>query len=121
MPFLATMVTIEAMYNSQDQAGRSTKVEGILRQSADVEEDDRRVQKYEQGKIKFEPDEDAHVLGDCVKVRKIDLEARSLQPSAKAMFLAKLRESKSDLTKLKREFKGIAAGNQAAHPKLLDS
>ncbi|CAN1830641.1 Rho GTPase-activating protein 7, partial [Linum perenne] len=44
-----------------------TKVEGILRQSADVEEVDRRVQEYEQGKIEFEPDEDAHVVGDCVK------------------------------------------------------
>ncbi|CAN1241153.1 Vesicle transport v-SNARE 12 [Linum perenne] len=78
-----------------------TKVEGILRQSADVEEDDRRVQEYE--------------------VRKMDLEAMSLQPSAKAMLLAKLREYKSDLTKLNREFKGIASGNQAAHPELLDS
>ncbi|KAJ8770901.1 hypothetical protein K2173_022073 [Erythroxylum novogranatense] len=44
-----------------------TNVEGILRQSADVEEVDRRVQEYEQGKSEFEPDEDAHVIGDCVK------------------------------------------------------
>ncbi|KAJ6964772.1 rho GTPase-activating protein 7-like isoform X1 [Populus alba x Populus x berolinensis] len=44
-----------------------TKVEGILRQSADVEEVDRRVQEYEQGKTEFESDEDAHVVGDCVK------------------------------------------------------
>ncbi|XP_062172251.1 rho GTPase-activating protein 7 isoform X2 [Alnus glutinosa] len=44
-----------------------TKVEGILRQSADVEEVDRRVQEYEQGKTEFDPDEDAHVVGDCVK------------------------------------------------------
>ncbi|KAF9675658.1 hypothetical protein SADUNF_Sadunf09G0055200 [Salix dunnii] len=44
-----------------------TKVEGILRQAADVEEVDRRVQEYEQGKNEFEPDEDAHVVGDCVK------------------------------------------------------
>ncbi|CAI9106267.1 OLC1v1005388C1 [Oldenlandia corymbosa var. corymbosa] len=44
-----------------------TKVEGILRQSADVEEVDRRVQDYEQGRTEFEPDEDAHVIGDCVK------------------------------------------------------
>ncbi|KAL2557280.1 Rho GTPase-activating protein 7 [Forsythia ovata] len=43
------------------------KVEGILRQSADVEEVDRRVQEYEQGKTEFGPDEDAHVIGDCVK------------------------------------------------------
>ncbi|KAK4275702.1 hypothetical protein QN277_018740 [Acacia crassicarpa] len=44
-----------------------TKVEGILRQSADVEEVDRRVQEYEQGKTDFGSDEDAHVVGDCVK------------------------------------------------------
>ncbi|KAK4278864.1 hypothetical protein QN277_016646 [Acacia crassicarpa] len=44
-----------------------TKAEGILRQSADVEEVDRRVQEYEQGKNEFSPDEDAHVVGDCVK------------------------------------------------------
>ncbi|KAK6138297.1 hypothetical protein DH2020_027988 [Rehmannia glutinosa] len=43
------------------------KVEGILRQSADVEEVDKRVQEYEQGKTEFDPDEDAHVIGDCVK------------------------------------------------------
>ncbi|KAF2291953.1 hypothetical protein GH714_042295 [Hevea brasiliensis] len=44
-----------------------TKTEGILRQSADVEEVERRVQEYEQGKTEFEVDEDAHVVGDCVK------------------------------------------------------
>ncbi|KAL3529945.1 hypothetical protein ACH5RR_009267 [Cinchona calisaya] len=43
------------------------KVEGILRQSADVEEVERRVHEYEQGKTEFGPDEDAHVIGDCVK------------------------------------------------------
>ncbi|KAL0459127.1 UNVERIFIED_CONTAM: Rho GTPase-activating protein 7 [Sesamum latifolium] len=43
------------------------QVEGILRQSADVEEVARRVQEYEQGKTEFGPDEDAHVIGDCVK------------------------------------------------------
>ncbi|XP_044478879.1 rho GTPase-activating protein 7-like [Mangifera indica] len=44
-----------------------TKVEGILRQAADVEEVDHRVQEYEQGKTEFGPNEDAHVVGDCVK------------------------------------------------------
>ncbi|KAL1803100.1 hypothetical protein ACET3Z_031747 [Daucus carota] len=44
-----------------------TKVEGILRQSADVEEVDHRVQEYEQGKSDFGEEEDAHVIGDCVK------------------------------------------------------
>ncbi|CAE6097538.1 unnamed protein product [Arabidopsis arenosa] len=44
-----------------------TKIEGILRQSADVEEVERRVQEYEQGKTEFSPEEDPHVVGDCVK------------------------------------------------------
>ncbi|XP_052150527.1 rho GTPase-activating protein REN1-like isoform X1 [Oryza glaberrima] len=43
------------------------KVEGILRQSADVEEVKRRVQDYEKGKNEFSPEEDAHVIGDCIK------------------------------------------------------
>ncbi|KAL8480183.1 hypothetical protein ACS0TY_026426 [Phlomoides rotata] len=43
------------------------KVEGILRQAADVEEVERRVQEYEQGKTELDPEEDAHVIGDCVK------------------------------------------------------
>ncbi|VAH27081.1 unnamed protein product [Triticum turgidum subsp. durum] len=43
------------------------KVEGILRQAADVEEVDRRMNEYEQGRTEFAPDEDAHVVGDCVK------------------------------------------------------
>ncbi|KAK6925493.1 Ternary complex factor MIP1, leucine-zipper [Dillenia turbinata] len=42
-------------------------VEGILRQSADVEEVARRVQEYEQGKTEFGSEEDAHIVGDCVK------------------------------------------------------
>ncbi|KAK8460984.1 hypothetical protein SEVIR_2G430200v4 [Setaria viridis] len=43
------------------------KVEGILRQAADVEEVDKRLQEYEQGRTEFAPEEDAHVVGDCVK------------------------------------------------------
>ncbi|XP_047982795.1 rho GTPase-activating protein 7-like isoform X2 [Salvia hispanica] len=43
------------------------KVEGILRQSASVAEVDQRVQEYEQGKTEFDPAEDAHIIGDCVK------------------------------------------------------
>ncbi|KAL6841814.1 hypothetical protein ACP4OV_028326 [Aristida adscensionis] len=42
-------------------------VEGILRQAADVEEVDKRLQEYEQGRTEFSPEEDAHVVGDCVK------------------------------------------------------
>ncbi|XP_015690860.1 rho GTPase-activating protein REN1-like isoform X1 [Oryza brachyantha] len=43
------------------------KVEGILRQSADVEEVKRRVRDYEKGKNEFSPEENAHVIGDCIK------------------------------------------------------
>ncbi|XP_042514912.1 rho GTPase-activating protein REN1-like isoform X2 [Macadamia integrifolia] len=43
------------------------KVEGILRQAADVDDVERRVREYEQGKIDFSPEEDAHVIADCVK------------------------------------------------------
>ncbi|XVE85820.1 hypothetical protein DITRI_Ditri17bG0121700 [Diplodiscus trichospermus] len=58
-----------------------------------------------------------------VLIRKMDLEARSLQPGMKATLLAKLREYKSDLNKLKREFKRISSpnANQAAHDELLES
>ncbi|KAG9143115.1 hypothetical protein Leryth_006344 [Lithospermum erythrorhizon] len=43
------------------------KVEGILRQAADVEDVERRIREYEQGKTEFSPEEDAHVIADCVK------------------------------------------------------
>ncbi|KAK6138243.1 hypothetical protein DH2020_027990 [Rehmannia glutinosa] len=57
------------------------KVEGILRQSADVEEVDKRVQEYEQGKTEFDPDEDAHVIGDCVKLPLLQHVLRELPSS----------------------------------------
>ncbi|KAJ1383913.1 Rho GTPase-activating protein domain [Sesbania bispinosa] len=44
------------------------KVEGILRQAADVDDVENRVREYEQGKIEFSKEEDAHVIADCVKV-----------------------------------------------------
>ncbi|KAM0908533.1 hypothetical protein ACQ4PT_015395 [Festuca glaucescens] len=55
--------------------------------------------------------------------RKMDLEARSLQPSTKAGLLAKLREYKSDLNNLKSELKRISAPNarQATREELLES
>ncbi|XVF43164.1 hypothetical protein PTKIN_Ptkin02bG0018700 [Pterospermum kingtungense] len=58
-----------------------------------------------------------------VLIRKMDLEARSLQPGVKATLLAKLREYKSDLNKLKREFKRISSpdANQAARDELLEA
>ncbi|KAJ6730286.1 RHO GTPASE-ACTIVATING PROTEIN 7 [Salix viminalis] len=44
-----------------------TKVEGILRQAADVDDVEHRIKEYEQGKTEFSPKEDAHVIADCVK------------------------------------------------------
>ncbi|XWS44340.1 hypothetical protein CRYUN_Cryun15aG0036900 [Craigia yunnanensis] len=56
-------------------------------------------------------------------IRKMDLEARSLQPTVKAVLLAKLREYKSDLNNLKSEIKRIASGNlnPTARDELLES
>lgn len=53
----------------------------------------------------------------------MDLEARSLQPSVKAMLLAKLREYKSDLNQLKREFKRVSSPNtnQVTREELLEA
>lgn len=53
----------------------------------------------------------------------MDLEARSLQPSVKAMLLAKLREYKTDLNNVKNEVKRITSANtnQAARDNLLES
>lgn len=56
-------------------------------------------------------------------IRKMDLEARSLQPSVKVALLAKLREYKSDLNNLKAEVKRItsANSNNATREELLES
>lgn len=43
------------------------RVEGILRQAADVDDVERRIREYEHGKCEFSPEEDAHVIADCVK------------------------------------------------------
>ncbi|GMP45763.1 hypothetical protein CsSME_00014166 [Camellia sinensis var. sinensis] len=43
------------------------KVEGILRQAAYVDDVERRIREYEQGKNDFSSEEDAHVIADCVK------------------------------------------------------
>lgn len=58
-----------------------------------------------------------------VLIRKMDLEARSLQPSAKATCLAKLREYKSDLNQLKKEFKRVSSPdvNQSSREELMES
>nr|AFK39102.1 unknown [Lotus japonicus] len=56
-------------------------------------------------------------------IRKMDLEARSLQPNVRAVLLAKLREYKSDLNNLKSEVKKIVSGNlnPSARDELLES
>ncbi|KAH9740196.1 Vesicle transport v-SNARE 13 [Citrus sinensis] len=56
-------------------------------------------------------------------IRKMDLEARSLQPNVKAVLLAKLREYKSDLNNLKSEVKRLVSGNlnAASRDELLES
>lgn len=58
-----------------------------------------------------------------ILIRKMDLEARSLQAGVKAMLLAKLREYKADLNKLKKEVKKITSPdtNQVAREELLES
>ncbi|KAL6317562.1 hypothetical protein AAG906_030315 [Vitis piasezkii] len=43
------------------------KIEGILRQAADVDDVERRIREYEKGKNEFSPDEDPHIIADCVK------------------------------------------------------
>ncbi|KAK7281785.1 hypothetical protein RIF29_10062 [Crotalaria pallida] len=56
-------------------------------------------------------------------IRKMDLEARSLQPSMKATLLAKLREYKTDLNNVKNEVKRITSANASltARDELLES
>ncbi|XP_042497851.1 vesicle transport v-SNARE 13 [Macadamia integrifolia] len=83
--------------------------------SAGILEGEQKKQKVSEIKAGLE---DAEAL-----IRKMDLEARSLQPSVKAMLLAKLREYKSDLNNLKSEVKRITStnANQAARDELLES
>ncbi|CAM8935003.1 unnamed protein product [Rhodiola kirilowii] len=55
-------------------------------------------------------------------IRRMDLEARSLQPNVKAVLLAKLREYKSDLNNLKSQVKRITSGDtMSARDDLLES
>lgn len=59
----------------------------------------------------------------CFQIRKMDLEARNLQPSIRAGLLAKIREYKSDLNNLKGAIKRISSGNaqQGVREELLES
>ncbi|CAH2078060.1 unnamed protein product [Thlaspi arvense] len=43
------------------------RIEGILRQAADVDDVEHRIREYEQGRNEFTPTEDAHVIADCLK------------------------------------------------------
>ncbi|CAN8300641.1 unnamed protein product [Cochlearia groenlandica] len=73
------------------------KIEGILRQSADVEEVERRVQEYEQGKTEFTSDEDPHVIGDCIKHVLRELPSSPVSVSCCTALLEAYRiESKED-------------------------
>ncbi|XP_075649052.1 rho GTPase-activating protein REN1 isoform X3 [Castanea sativa] len=56
---------LEKALNFMEEYG--VKVEGILRQAAYVEDVERRIREYEQGKIEFSPEEDPHIVADCVK------------------------------------------------------
>jgi len=61
--------------------------------------------------------EDADAL-----IRKMDLEARTLQPNVKAVVLAKLREYKNDLNNLKSEVKRLSSTDSlSARDALLES
>ncbi|XP_076940498.1 rho GTPase-activating protein REN1-like [Bidens hawaiensis] len=71
-PVLLALEDIDGTPTFLDKALRyveehGVKVEGILRQAADVELVERRIQDYEQGKTEFTADEDGHVIGDCIK------------------------------------------------------
>ncbi|XP_027914280.1 vesicle transport v-SNARE 12-like isoform X2 [Vigna unguiculata] len=80
-----------------------------------VSDQEQKLQKFSEIKAGLD---DADVL-----IRKMDLEARSLQPSVKAMLLAKLREYKSGLSNLKKEFKRLTSPNsdEAAREELLEA
>ncbi|AEE84928.2 unnamed protein product [Arabidopsis thaliana] len=43
------------------------RIEGILRQAADVDDVEHRIREYEKGKNEFSPEEDAHIIADCLK------------------------------------------------------
>ncbi|XP_059636378.1 rho GTPase-activating protein REN1 [Cornus florida] len=71
-PILLALEDIDGTPSFLEKALRFTevhgvKVEGVLRQAADVDDVERRVREYEQGKCEFSPQEDAHVIADCVK------------------------------------------------------
>lgn len=50
----------------------------------------------------------------------MELEARSLQPSAKAVLLGKIKEHKTDLNNLKNEVKRVSSSNSTGDELLAD-
>ncbi|KAM1777569.1 hypothetical protein ACFX11_044225 [Malus domestica] len=72
------------------------KVEGILRQAADVEDVQSRIREYEQGKTEFSPQEDAHVIADCVKYVLRELPSPPVPASCCNALLEAFRKSGND-------------------------
>ncbi|KAK3131384.1 hypothetical protein QOZ80_6AG0505710 [Eleusine coracana subsp. coracana] len=71
------------------------KVEGILRQSADVEEVKRRLRDYEKGKNEFSPEEDAHVIGDCIKYILREMPSSAVPAACCTALVAAYRSDKT--------------------------
>ncbi|PQM33783.1 rho GTPase-activating protein REN1 isoform X1 [Prunus yedoensis var. nudiflora] len=72
------------------------KVEGILRQAADVDDVESRVREYEQGKIEFSPEEDPHIIADCVKYVLRELPSSPVPASCCNALLEAFRKSGND-------------------------
>ncbi|XP_076891121.1 rho GTPase-activating protein REN1-like [Bidens hawaiensis] len=70
-------------------------VEGILRQAADVDDVERRIHEYEQGKVDFTEDEDGHVIGDCIKYVLRELPSAPVPASCCAALLEAYRSDRA--------------------------
>ncbi|XP_051182175.1 rho GTPase-activating protein REN1 isoform X1 [Lolium perenne] len=71
------------------------KVEGILRQSADVEEVKRRFRDYEKGKNEFSAEDDGHVIGDCIKCILREMPASPIPASCCTALVTAYRADKT--------------------------
>ncbi|CAA0840473.1 Rho GTPase activation protein (RhoGAP) with PH domain [Striga hermonthica] len=71
------------------------KTEGILRQAADVEDVERRIQEYEKGKTELSPNEDAHVIADCIKYVLRELPSSPVPASCCKALLEACRSERS--------------------------
>nr|XP_043615976.1 rho GTPase-activating protein REN1-like [Erigeron canadensis] len=70
-------------------------VEGILRQAADVDDVERRIREYEEGKTEFTKDEDGHVIGDCIKYVLRELPSPPVPASCCAALLEAYRSDRA--------------------------